>query len=377
MVATAMLAGTRWTAWLAPASLVVIALAADRFMTPLGREYLTPLDEGMVMDMPITVPRASVAESVDDLKARDMVLCRFPEVDMVVGKAGRAETPTDPAPMDMIETMVNFRPRAFWPRRKLRVEDARRQTSEVLDALVIRRVIAPPPDAQTRTKIVDEATTAALAQFDAVSREFAYQRNQEVVREGSGISPTSLHPSDPAEARLVPRWRRHVEQLDSELLARAAPVFTRLALDQLLERSTVIDASVAAHRAAASKIRDAAIAELLRPHRPAAGGGHHMHHSSTATTFEPQPILEGIRAELARRFGSSVILWQVGRDELVGFGGELDSAVQMPGWTNVWTMPIQNRVDMLSTGVNTPIGIRVLGRNLDDVVRAPTRSPGS
>ena len=41
----------------------------------------------------------------------------------------------------------------------------------------------------------------------------------------------------------------------------------------------------------------------------------------------------------------------------------------MPGWTNVWTMPIQNRVDMLATGVNTPIGIRVLGRNLDDVVR--------
>ena len=85
---------------------------------------MTPLDEGMVMDMPITVPRASVTESVDDLKARDMVLCRFPEVDMVVGKAGRAETPTDPAPMDMIETMVNFRPREFWPRRKLRAADA-------------------------------------------------------------------------------------------------------------------------------------------------------------------------------------------------------------------------------------------------------------
>jgi Cu(I)/Ag(I) efflux system membrane protein CusA/SilA len=41
----------------------------------------------------------------------------------------------------------------------------------------------------------------------------------------------------------------------------------------------------------------------------------------------------------------------------------------MPGWTNVWTMPIQNRVDMLATGVNTAVGIRVLGRNLDDVVR--------
>ena len=61
------------------------------------------------------------------------------------------------------------------------------------------------------------------------------------------------------------------------------------------------------------------------------------------------------------------MLWKVDRDELAAFGGELDTAVQMPGWTNVWTMPIQNRVDMLATGVNTPIGIRVLGRNLDDV----------
>jgi Cu(I)/Ag(I) efflux system membrane protein CusA/SilA len=44
--------------------------------------------------------------------------------------------------------------------------------------------------------------------------------------------------------------------------------------------------------------------------------------------------------------------------------------MQMPGWTNVWTMPIQNRVDMLATGVNTAVGIRVLGRKLEDVVRA-------
>ena len=94
-------------------------------MKPLARKFLEPLDEGMVMDMPITVPRASVTESLDDLKARNMVLCRFPEVDMVVGKAGRAETPTDPAPLDMIETMVNFRPREFWPRRKLQLADGR------------------------------------------------------------------------------------------------------------------------------------------------------------------------------------------------------------------------------------------------------------
>jgi Cu(I)/Ag(I) efflux system membrane protein CusA/SilA len=368
MVATAMLAASRAAAWLAPAILLVIALAADQWMTPLGKEFLTPLDEGMVMDMPITVPRASVAQSVDDLKARDMVLCRFPEVDMVVGKAGRAETPTDPAPMDMIESMVNFRPRAFWPRRKLRVEDARRQVSAVLDDLVSRQVVAQPSDASARARIVDVATEAALARFDAVSREYSYQQNQTIVRESGGISPTSLHSSDPAEARLVPRWRSHVEQLDAELLARAAPIFTRLAIEQVLGKAMILDTAVADHQAAATKARDEAIAATLRPHRPTVRGHHHGQ-GQAATPLEPQPTLEAIQSELARRFAPSVILWQVGRDELVGFGGELDAAVQMPGWTNVWTMPIQNRVDMLSTGVNTPIGIRVLGRSLEDVVK--------
>src|SRR6202035_473804 len=64
------------------------------------------------------------------------------------------------------------------------------------------------------------------------------------------------------------------------------------------------------------------------------------------------------------------MLWPIDRVELAGFGGELDRAMQMPGWTNVWTMPIQNRVDMLATGVNTMVGVRVLGRSLDDVVAA-------
>ena len=48
----------------------------------------------------------------------------FPEVESVVGKSGRADTPTDPAPLDMVETFVNFRPRDLWPKRVLRYEDA-------------------------------------------------------------------------------------------------------------------------------------------------------------------------------------------------------------------------------------------------------------
>src|SRR5262249_29678680 len=150
--------------------LVIVALVAEQTIAPLGREFMTPLDEGMVMDMPITVPSASVTESADDLKARDMVLCRFPEVDMVVGKAGRAESPTDPAPMDMIETMVNFRPRELWPKRKLLKPDAERQTRLALDALIRHGLIQPPSNAKARAALVDATVAAALPSFDVAIR---------------------------------------------------------------------------------------------------------------------------------------------------------------------------------------------------------------
>ena len=81
-------------------------------------------------------------------------------------------------------------------------------------------------------------------------------------------------------------------------------------------------------------------------------------------------MFDALVTQLAPPFESRLILWRIERSQLTGFGGELDLALQMPGWTNVWTMPIQNRVDMLATGVNTAIGARVLGRNLEDVVRA-------
>src|SRR5262249_5539144 len=92
--------------------------------TKLGREVMPDLDEQSIMDMPTTVPRASVAQVNDDLRKRDEILRGFPEVWQVVGKAGRAETPTDPAPLDMIETIVNLRDRAVWPKRKFLFDDA-------------------------------------------------------------------------------------------------------------------------------------------------------------------------------------------------------------------------------------------------------------
>ncbi len=144
-------------------------------------------------------------------------------------------------------------------------------------------------------------------------------------------------------------------------------------MEQLLDRATIVDPAAAAHRAASIEIQAAGIAAATRHQQsPSPAAGHHHEAAARPAStplIAPNPTLDAIQAELADRFGRRLLLWKVERDELASFGGELDTAVQMPGWTNVWTMPIQNRVDMLATGVNTPIGIRVLGRNLEDVVR--------
>ncbi len=165
---------TAATRTLGMAGLVFAALFAEQSMEPLTAEMRMPLDEQMVMDMPLTVPRASSAQSGDDLKARDMVLCRFPEVEMVLGKAGRAESSFDPAPLDMIETMVMFRPREFWPRRKITPRDARRQAEAVYDALLQEKLIEAD-DAPARRDLVDRALMEATSRYDGLMREFAYQ----------------------------------------------------------------------------------------------------------------------------------------------------------------------------------------------------------
>lgn len=451
---------SNWSRAAGMASLVLIALLAEQKITPLQRDRLTPLDESMVMDMPITVPRASVTQSADDLKARDMMFCRFPEVDMVVGKAGRAETPTDPAPMDMIETMINFRPPEFWPKRKLREKDMRRQAGEVLDAMVQRGLVEKPEDAAA---MAQEAAQTVMPLFDAQMREVAYQKNQEFQRdlarkltkqaiedlsrlwvdngvlsrplsdseaallnqsipavigdrlaatptlediidlaraaavhlksqglaqEGEdlfqyrpnragqalwavheafgGQAPTfftTLHDSVSKEYRQ--RWRDHIQKLDHELFDRGTATFTRLVMEDFLGRCVILDGQVAAAWEERKKFRahSSKVARRL---------GHHHGASSAEAgpSLDPQPKLDEVQSDLTRRMAGWVLLWRIDRSELIGFGGELDRVMQMPGWTNVWTMPIQNRVDMLATGVNTAIGIRVLGRQLDDVVRA-------
>ena len=76
----------------------------------LGKEFMPPLDEGSFLYMPTTMPHASIGEVQDVLSKQDMAMLDIPEVDSAVGKLGRAETPLDPAPVSMIETVINYKP---------------------------------------------------------------------------------------------------------------------------------------------------------------------------------------------------------------------------------------------------------------------------
>ncbi|HET9212692.1 MAG TPA: efflux RND transporter permease subunit [Thermoanaerobaculia bacterium] len=176
-------------------ALALVAVSLPLYFR-LGSEFMPPLNEGTILYMPITLPGISVTQATELLQTQDRILKGFPEVERVFGKAGRADTSTDPAPFSMMETTVVLKPESQW-----------------------------------RPK----------------------------ARWYSGWAPDWMKPA------FRPFWPDH------------------LSMDELID--------------------------------------------------------------------------------------EMDRALRIPGVTNSWTMPIKNRIDMLSTGVRTPIGIKVFGSDLKEIER--------
>lgn len=114
------------------AAVVIMALTVYPIMK-LGSEFMPPLYEGTLFYMPVTVPAASISEVSQLLKLQDGILKKIPEVAQVFGKGGRAETATDPAPLEMFETVINLKPESEW-RTGMTVEDLK---NEMNDALTI------------------------------------------------------------------------------------------------------------------------------------------------------------------------------------------------------------------------------------------------
>lgn len=431
----------------------LIALGLYSFGFPkIGVAFMPALDEGTTLDMPVTVPRASVTQAIDDLKARDALIRGFPEVESVVGKAGRADTPTDPAPLDMVETFINFRPREFWPRRVIKYSDALRQATTIFGELQRAGYISPTIIGDTKSSLLVESAQKAIERLDESQRELATSRFVELevelasqlsrdfirlayrhiarTKDWKGPSGTitpelesnltgkllsgfglamARHVSvgevekqlrelasdlaqkqwiaDPAQAlKLNPSltellvekasgratgladrmtadllkireqfWLDKVGLMDRELFFHGTSAFVWLAMEELLGGSRDLGKLATGPQGElAFAFLDATLATRL---------GKKSHH--------PVPDQFGdMRQKLEYEFQKWVLLWkrQGGpKGDLVD--DEMGRVLQVPGWSNIFTQPIINRIEMLSTGVRTDVGIKVFGPDLATIDR--------
>jgi copper/silver efflux system protein len=451
-------AATRGLVWQTVAFLTLVPIGLWAFHFPkIGVAFMPALDEGTTLDMPVTVPRASITQAADDLKARDALLRGFPEVESVIGKAGRADTPTDPAPLDMVESFVNFRPRELWPKRVLSFEDARRQTETTWGLLIEREFVAVRPTVDVGS-LLNDASQNALQRYDEVQREFALSRYLEFERELAGrlvefsiaeligrwaaagrVTPAAQNagivPSADLIARLTARHGRWfatspaVEDMDQFCRELAGELTAQGLLDDAVHRpvralelnpsplerlahgvaeslggrpttlpaamlSRLLDRRMQLWRDAVATINwelfdqgarvycwyalqelmKAAEAQTLLEGTPRRAESERfsaaVRHEQLGQPFDAEDVrpFVPLRDELERDFKNRVYLWprrNGPKGDLVD--DEMGRVLQVPGWSNIFTQPIINRIEMLSTGVRTDIGVKVFGPDLDTI----------
>ncbi|MEZ0264259.1 MAG: efflux RND transporter permease subunit, partial [Phycisphaerae bacterium] len=419
--------------------IVALAYVADSRFTKLGSEFKPELDEGSLMDMPTASPRIAMAQAVDDVILRDRVIRSLPEVEQVVGKIGRADTPTDPSPLEMVETVINLHPVHHWPRRKLDKDDAMRQAAVLAAKLQKRGLLAAssidwqkvtdqsailPPDLAGARNLLHTAvegdgvaTPGLLPQFDRATRLFARQDQDrhhtelaaaladhaidQVLAQADRNRGLRRQPTAPERAALIKLAAPHTDHLarlprqeeadalintlrremttigqvdarddlltDHDSAARAAVDFVRRSLgaatptfaerlfasiEHRREELVATRVKERDHRLfdyAVPEINRLLIDNLLRAARgtPLAGKA------------EPTPALLKEIADVATpTLGKQLYLWHKTKSDVQK---ELDAELQVPGWGNTWTQPIQNRINMLATGVRTQIGVKVFG----------------
>ncbi|MCZ6868987.1 MAG: CusA/CzcA family heavy metal efflux RND transporter, partial [Gammaproteobacteria bacterium] len=103
----------RWR-WLVLIAALVLPAVTVPIYRKLGNEFMPPLNEGSILYMPTTLPGISIAEATRVMQTMNRELKKFPEVERVFGKVGRSTSPTDPAPLSMIETNIMLKPTSEW-----------------------------------------------------------------------------------------------------------------------------------------------------------------------------------------------------------------------------------------------------------------------
>lgn len=409
--------------------LFVALLAAGFYVSRgLGREFMPPLDEGSILDMPITTPRASVTEVTDDLKARDALLRSMPEVEMVVGKGGRAETPTDPSPLDMVETVITLRPKEYWLKRKVKFDDAYSETQRVVGLLEKQGTIGPFSGENARKSFLNEVANGALNRFDASMREELMRRVMEfeqVLMDDSVrfvmerlLAQIDAHKGwAPDGSSAFPAESADRETFISGIIDTHRQMFRYS--PQVYDVEDVVTAGLAAleqSKRLSAERGDVLVpietqwTRITGPLKESLGFARSDFYTETAESleafrdkatrpwakqtnqkmFDPamlkfgQALLAEIESsatmqsiwkgkdtpvritadEVGKEFGGRTFLWAMTKADLLR---ELEGVVHEIGWANIWTQPIINRVDMLATGVRTPLAAKIFGKTQQQI----------
>lgn len=143
----------------------------------LGSEFMPTLDEGTLMYMPTTLPGLSVTKAAELLQTQNRIIRSFPEVASVYGKAGRAQTATDPAPTEMFETIINLKPKTEW-REGLTLDSLRAELDRALQFPGVSNAWTQPIRARIdmlatgiRTPLGVKVFGSDLAQMEALARQ--------------------------------------------------------------------------------------------------------------------------------------------------------------------------------------------------------------
>jgi Cu(I)/Ag(I) efflux system membrane protein CusA/SilA len=163
------------------AAIIVLALAVVAASVypamRLGSEFMPNLNEGTLLYMPTTPPGLSVTEASRLLQRQNAIIAAFPEVESVWGKAGRADTPTDPAPLEMFETVINLKPESEW-RDGVTIEDLTAEMDQALRFPGVSNAWTMPIKARIdmlstgiRTPVGVKVFGPDLAELERIARE--------------------------------------------------------------------------------------------------------------------------------------------------------------------------------------------------------------
>ncbi len=295
-----------WTK-LAVVVLAVLIFLASIPLTPfyknIGQEFMPPLNEGTLLFMPVLLPGASITQAKDVMAKQDLIMNRFPEVSLVVGKLGRATTATDPAPIGMFETIVNIVDPAEWPRRAIKPNALEELVSDIVQRLVRKGFISKEHASQINANFLNVVATATIARFDTLAT--TYHNSYLSVDEREKLYRIWLLRILLEEALLAERWMGGIG----------------------LEQGRIGEP-------------------------------------------ETEEKLHQIAEEIEPTLNHKTYFRTKNRNELIT---ELTEATRMPGVSPIMTQPIRNRVDMLATGIQTPIGIKVFGKDIAKIEEIAVR----